>query len=204
MADLFKVGNEFAYDGSGTENLSVITVQIVNATAETITPQLFNTIQAQFVKGAAAGVAGAGAFDPFTAQDFDAANLNSKVYFADNGDLIYQTAAGTKCTISTVESDLNYRDFVTMATFAPKTIEKIRLNVSTLAQIQQGKFTFQRFSDLGKKEVNNYNLTSAFGPNQFQTTVIDIPLVFNVSRNEGLTLNVLTGQTVTIDLNIRS
>lgn len=204
MADLFKVGNEFAYDGSGTENLSVITVQIVNNTAETITPQLFNTIQAQFIKGAKAGEAGAGAFAPFTAQSFDIVNLNSLVYFDSVGNLIYQNAAGAKCTISLIESDLNYRDFVFGATFAPKIIEKIRLNVSTLAQIQQGKFTFQRFSDLGKKEVNNYNLTSAFGPNQFQTTVIDIPLVFNVSKNEGLSLNVLTGQTVTIDLNIRA
>jgi hypothetical protein len=204
MADLFKVGNEFAYDGSGTENLSVITLQIVNATAETITPQLFNTIQAQFIKGAAAGVAGAGAFAPFTAQGFDLASLNNVVYFDNSGNLVYQNAAGAKCTISIVESDLNYRDFVTAATFAPKTVEKIRLNVTTLAQIQQGKFTFERFSDLGKKEVNNYNLTSAFGPNQFQTTVIDIPLVFNVSKNEGLKLNVLTGQTVTIDLNIRA
>ena len=204
MADLFKVGNEFAYDGSGTENLSVITLQIVNATAETITPQLFNTIQAQFVKGAAAGVAGAGAFAPFTAQGFDLASLNNIVYFDNSGNLIYQNAACAKCTISVVESDLNYRDFLTAVTFAPKTVEKIRLNVTTLAQIQQGKFTFERFSDLGKKEVNNYNLTSAFGPNQFQTTVIDIPLVFNVSKNEGLKLNVLTGQTVTIDLNIRA
>jgi hypothetical protein len=204
MADLFKIGNEFAYDGSGTENLSVITLKIVNGTPYTVTPQLFNTIQSQFTLGAAANVAYTQAMIPFTASDFDAVNLNNTIYFDNFGNLVYQVDNGTKLTVSLLESDLSYRDFVTACTFAPKTIEKIRLNVSTLAQIQQGKFTFQRFSDLGKKEVNNYNLTSAFGPNQFQTTVIDIPLVFNASRNEGLTLNVLTGQTVTVDLNIRS
>ena len=204
MADLFKVGNEFAYDGSGTENLSVITLKIVNNTGETVTPQLFNTIQSQFTQGAAAGVAATVALTPFTAVSaLDAATLNDKIYFDNNGNLIYNVG-GDLLTVSLVESDLSYRDFVTACTFAPKTIEKIRLNVTTLAQIQQGKFTFQRFSDLGKKEVNNYNLTSAFGPNQFQTTVIDIPLVFNASRNEGLTLNVLDGQTVTVDLNIRA
>jgi len=204
MADLFKVGNEFAYDGSGTENLSVITLKIVNNTGETVTPQLFNTIQSQFTQGAAAGVAASVALVPFTAVSaLDAATLNNKIYFDNSGSLVYNVG-GDLLTISLLESDLSYKDFVTACTFAPKIVEKIRLNVSTLAQIQQGKFTFQRFSDLGKKEVNNYNLTSAFGPNQFQTTVIDIPLVFNVSRNEGLTLNVLDGQTVTVDLNIRA
>lgn len=204
MADLFKVGNEFAYDGSGTENLSVITLQIVNNSGMTITPQLFNTIQAQFVKGAAAGVASTFPFKPWTAESYDIASLTEIVFFNNDGDLVYQISPSQSLTVSIVESDLNYRDFVTACSFSPKTVEKIRLNVSTLAQIQQGKFTFQRFSDLGKKEVNNYNLTSAFGPNQFQTTVIDIPLVFSVSKNEGLSLNVLAGQTVTIDLNIRA
>jgi putative toxin-antitoxin system antitoxin component (TIGR02293 family) len=46
MANLFEIGDNFAFDGTGSDNDSVINMRISNSTAKTVTVDLFHTIQA--------------------------------------------------------------------------------------------------------------------------------------------------------------
>jgi hypothetical protein len=205
MGKLITLGDNFAFDG-GAENLSVINLKIVNAMSGTLTVSLFNVLGSPVNLGVASGVAYSGeAFNPFTAEDFDAVSLANKVYFADNGNLIYKNAAPANCTVSTEMANLTYRDiFNELSAGGMYAIKKLRFTVTTQAQIQQGKLGVVEYNKFGNLESDTYNLSNSFSPNQFQNTVLDVPLDIIVNRSKGLTLNVLTGQTINLDVFVES
>lgn len=195
---LFEIGDNFAFDGTGSDNESVINMRISNSTAKTVVVDLFHTIQADVLIGSKAGGAVADeAFNPFSILNTDP---TSSVYFDNSGNLVYQTAADTTCTTSLLMSNFTYRDFFNVCGLSAKKIKKMRIGVSSQTQIQQGKITVVEFTDFGKKESDPINLSTFFSPNQFQTTIVDVPLILDIDRNKGVQLSILSGITMTIDL----
>jgi hypothetical protein len=201
MANLFEIGDNFAFDGTGSDNDSVVNMKIVNSQAATINIDLFHTIQAAVIVGAKQGQARADqAFLPYTASANGVADLDGFVYFDANGNQVYQDALGVKATVSLEMANFTYRDFFNVLGLAPKKVKKLRIGVSEQSQIQQGKITVVEFTDFGKNESDPINLSTFFSPNQFQNTIIDVPLILDLDRNKGLQMTILSGVTVTVDI----
>jgi hypothetical protein len=197
MANLFEIGDNFAFDGTGSDNDSVINMRISNSTAKTVTVDLFHTIQADVLVGSKVGGAIADeALNPFSILNTDP---TSSVFFTNDGNLVYRTAADTDCTVSLLMSNFTYRDFFNVCGLSAKKIKKMRIGVSNQSQIQQGKITVVEFTDFGKKEQDPINLSTFFSPNQFQTTILDVPLILDIDRNKGIQMSILSGITVTVD-----
>lgn len=195
---LFEIGDNFAFDGTGTDNESVINMKIVNSTANPITVDLFHTVQADVYVGSPRGNASAEqAFAPFAMGNNDPTN---SVYFDVNGNLIYQNAADAIAAISLTMQNFTYRDFFNVVGLSGKKIKKMRIGVSNQSQIQLGKITVVEFTDFGKKESDPVNLSTFFSPNQFQTTIVDVPLILDIDRNKGVQMSVLAGITMTVDI----
>lgn len=198
MANLFEIGDNFAFDGTGSDNESVINLKIVNNTAKTLNLDLFHTVQADVLVGSKSGNAAADeAFYPFVMGNNDP---TSSVYFDRDGNLIYQTAADTIAVVSLVMQNFTYRDFFHVVSLSGKKIKKMRIGVSNQSQIQQGKITVVEFTDYGKKESDPINLSTFFSPNQFQTTIVDVPLILDIDRNKGVQMSILAGITMTVDI----
>jgi hypothetical protein len=207
MAELFSIGNKFAaFDGESTGSLSNLRLRITNAMAGTLTAELFNVIQSVVFLGANTGVAFSGeAFAPFTFTNRDAANANSTVVFNALGNLVYTNAAGATCTITlTNDQNLSYRDMFDIFAAGDKfNVERLKVSTTTQAQINQGTLKIVRVSNLGLRTSDSYALSTDFSPNQQQSTLVDVFLKTELSKNQGLTLNVLAGETVDIQLFIR-
>jgi hypothetical protein len=207
MAELFSIGNKFAaFDGESTGSLSNLRLRITNAMAGTLTAELFNVIQSVVFFGANTGVAFAGeSFAPFTFANRDAPNGNSSVVFNALGNLVYQNAAGAICTITlTNDQNLSYRDMFNIFAAGDKfQVERLKVSTTTQAQINQGTLKIVRISNLGLRTSDSYALSTDFSPNQQQSTLVDVFLRTELSKNQGLTLNVLAGETVDIQLFIR-
>jgi len=198
MANLFEIGDNFAFDGTGSENESVINLKIVNNQLQTLTVDLFHTVQSDVYVGSPRGSAGADqAYAPFAMGNN---NPRNSVYFDVNGNLIYQNAADLLTVTSLTMQNFTYRDFFNIVALSGKKIKKMRIGVSDQSQIQQGKITVVEFTDFGKKEADPINLSTFFSPNQFQTTIVDVPLILDIDRNKGVQMSILAGITMTVDI----
>jgi hypothetical protein len=196
MANLFEIGDNFAFDGTGSDNESVINMKIVNSMASTLTVDLFHTIQAAVFVGATGAYLDQ-SFAPFGMGNTTATN---SVYFNGSGDLVYQNLSNAQGVVSLTMQNFTYRDFFNVIGLSPKKIKKMRIGVSSESQIQQGKITVVEFTDFGKKESDPINLSTFFSPNQFQNTIVDVPLILDIDRNKGIEMSVLSGVTMTVDI----
>jgi hypothetical protein len=197
MANLFEIGDNFAFDGTGTDNESVVNMQIVNNMSNTITVDLFHTIQAAVLVGQTGAYLDQ-TFRPFAANN--STDLTGTVYFDTAGNLVYQNAGDQTATVSLAMQNFTYRDFFNVCGLSAKRIKKLRIAVSAESQIQQGKITVVEFTDFGKKESDPINLSTFFSPNQFQNTIIDVPLILDIDRNKGIQMSILTGVTMNVDI----
>lgn len=208
MAELFSIGNKFAsFDGEATGSLSNLRLRITNAMSGTLTAELFNVIQSVVYLGSVSGVSyPAEAFAPFTFANRDAVNTNNTVVFNALGNLVYTNSAGQTCTITlTNDQNLSYRDMFDIFSAGDKfQVERLKVSTTTQAQINQGTLKIIRYSNYGLKTSDSYALSTDFSPNQQQSTLVDVFLRTELSKNQGLTLNVLTGETVDIQLFLRS
>lgn len=207
MAELFSIGNKFAaFDGEATGSLSNLRLRITNAMAGTCTVELFNVLQSVVTLGANTGVAfAAEAFLPFTFTNRAAATAANTVVFNAAGNLVYTNTALALCTITlTNDQNLTYRDMFDIFGAGDKyMVERLKVSTTTQAQINQGTLKIVRYSNLGLKTSDSYALSTDFSPNQQQSTLVDVFLKTELSKNQGLTLNVLAGETVDIQLFIR-
>lgn len=207
MAELFSIGNKFAaFDGEATGSLSNLRLRITNAMAGTLTAELFNVLQSVVYLGANTGVAfAAEAFSPFTFANRDAVDAANTVVFNAAGNLVYTNTALATCTITlTNDQNLSYEDMFNIFAAGDKfQVERLKVSTTTQAQINQGTLKIVRFSNLGLKTSDSYALSTDFSPNQQQSTLVDVFLKTELSKNQGLTLNVLAGETVDIQLFIR-
>lgn len=207
MAELFSIGNKFAaFDGEATGSLSNLRLRITNAMAGTLTAELFNVLQSVVILGSGTGISYASeAFVPFVFSQRDKATAANTVVFNESGNLVYTNAALAACTITlTNDQNLSYRDMYNIFAAGDKfNVERLKVSTTTQAQINQGTLKVVRYSNLGLKTSDSYALSTDFSPNQQQSTLVDVFLKTELSKNQGLTLNVLAGETVDIQLFIR-
>ncbi len=207
MAELFSIGNKFAaFDGEATGSLSNLRLRITNGMAGTLTAELFNVLQSVVILGSGTGISyAAEAFVPFVFSQRDKATAANTVVFNESGNLVYTNAALAACTITlTNDQNLSYRDmFNTFAAGDKFNVERLKVSTTTQAQINQGTLKIVRYTNLGLKTSDSYALSTDFSPNQQQSTLVDVFLKTELSKNQGLTLNVLAGETVDIQLFIR-
>lgn len=207
MAELFSIGNKFAaFDGEATGSLSNLRLRITNAMAGTLTAELFNVLQSVVILGSGTGISyAAEAFVPFVFSQRDKATAANTVVFNESGNLVYTNAALAACTITlTNDQNLSYRDMYNIFAAGDKfNVERLKVSTTTQAQINQGTLKVVRYSNLGLKTSDSYALSTDFSPNQQQSTLVDVFLKTELSKNQGLTLNVLAGETVDIQLFIR-
>lgn len=207
MAELFSIGNKFAaFDGEATGSLSNLRLRITNAMAGTLTAELFNVLQSVVILGSGTGISyAAEAFVPFVFSQRDKATAANTVVFNESGNLVYTNAALAACTITlTNDQNLSYRDMYNIFAAGDKfNVERLKVSTTTQAQINQGSLKVVRYSNLGLKTSDSYALSTDFSPNQQQSTLVDVFLKTELSKNQGLTLNVLAGETVDIQLFIR-
>jgi len=208
MGELFSIGNKFAaFDGEATGSLSNLRLRITNEMADTLTAELFNVIQSVVFIGSVSGQSFPGeAFAPFTFADRNKANAQNTVVFNALGNLVYTNLAGDTCTITlTNDQNLSYVDMFNIFSAGDKfQVERLKVSTTTQAQINQGTLKIIRYSNYGLKTSDSYALSTDFSPNQQQSTLVDVFLRTELSKNQGLTLNVLTGETVDIQLFLRS
>lgn len=208
MGELFSIGNKFAaFDGESSGSLSNLRLRITNGFSGTLTAELFNILQSVVYLGSNTGVSLSGvAFRPFTAQTVNGfpPSFNNLVYFDNAGNLVYSDSGDT-CTITlTNDQNLSYRDMFNIFAAGDKfMVERLKVSTTTQAQINQGTLKIVRYSNLGLKTSDSYALSTDFSPNQQQSTLVDVFLKTELSKNQGLTLNVLAGETVDIQLFIR-
>jgi hypothetical protein len=207
MAELFSIGNKFAaFDGEATGSLSNLRLRITNAMAGTLTAELFNVLQSVVILGSGTGISyAAEAFVPFVFSQRDKATAANTVVFNESGNLVYTNAALAACTITlTNDQNLSYEDMFNIFAAGDKfQVERLKVSTTTQAQINQGTLKIVRYSNLGLKTSDSYALSTDFSPNQQQSTLVDVFLKTELSKNQGLTLNVLAGETVDIQLFIR-
>jgi len=136
------------------------------------------------------------AYGAFSAEDRNAANLNSLVYWADNGDLIIQNAAGALTTVSCKQ--VPYRTLFNSSAIQPFKIEKVRLTVTNDSQIDNDindvSLTF-----LGKVDRNSLSPRSFLNPTQFQSKIIDIPYKVEINSEKSIEYVVNAGETTTFN-----
>jgi hypothetical protein len=207
MAELFSIGNKFAaFDGEATGSLSNLRLRITNGMAGTLTAELFNVLQSVVILGSGTGISyAAEAFVPFVFSQRDKATAANTVVFNESGNLVYTNAALAACTVTlTNDQNLSYRDMFNIFAAGDKfQVERLKVSTTTQAQINQGTLKIVRYSNLGLKTSDSYALSTDFSPNQQQSTLVDVFLKTELSKNQGLTLNVLAGETVDIQLFIR-
>ena len=206
--ELFKINNEYAFDGKDSQNESIVNIRIQNTSpTETYTPELFNTIQSHLLKGAAAGVVLSGqAFAPFNGYTSEAiaTSLDGTIMLDSDGNAIYRKSSTSKCQISVTDQDTDYRDLLTSIAMRGFTVTRMKITTLALSQIQQGRLIFKDYSDLGKVVKNPYSLATAFSANQFQNTTLDVNLSFELNKNKGMAINILPNEVVTIQLFIQN
>lgn len=116
------------------------------------------------------------------------------VNFNANGDLILTgAAAATALTVSCPQ--LSYSSLLEASSRFPFTIKAVRLTVQTPAQIDNEIVYFKK-SFLGSSEQNTVSPRTSFRPDQFQSTIIDIPMDFQIDGQRGLEYKVNAGETV--------
>lgn len=177
------------------QGLSQINLKIINAGAGDVKVELFNSIRS-ISKMTNLGVSPFLAFSP---ADRNAANLNSRIYFNDAGDLIFQDSAGALTTISCRE--IPYRALVESTMSSPFMVAKMRVAYSNDSQIDQN-FAFTQNSFMGKKKEDSINPRSFFDPKQNQNLIVDVKQSFRVDRESGLIYTVEAGQNIRATLYI--
>lgn len=172
--------------------MAQVDVKIVNAGLTNEVVELFGRSRSfADIKNAAINAHGV-----FCAATRDVANLNSLVYWKDNGDLIIQNAAGALTTVSCKQ--VPYRTLFNSSAIQPFKIEKARLTVTNDGQIDNDindvSLTF-----LGKIDRNSLSPRSFLNPTQFQSKIIDIPYKVEINSERSIEYQVNAGETVSFN-----
>lgn len=172
------------------------TIQIVNGIAGAQTVELFNSLRNAVNAVNSELFAG---FNPFTAVNRAAANLNSVIYYNAAGDMIIQSAAGTLLTISCKQ--IPYRTLVESLKFYRINVAKTKISYVNEAQLDND-ITYSVQTFLGKKEVNTFTPRVYFADNQFQSKQVTIPQSYIIDGERGLSMVVNQGETISLNLTL--
>jgi len=171
------------------------TINIVNAINAITKVELFNSLNNW------ASVLGViqPTFNPFTFTNRAAANANSTIVFAPNGDLVVTSAAGTTLTISC--EDIPYKTLIETLKFYRVHVAETKFTFTNDAQLNQKiQYTMQTF--LGKIVNNQWSPRKYFKDGQFQTKQVTMPMGYIIDGETGLNFNVGIGETISLIFNL--
>lgn len=165
------------------------TINIVNAIAGAQTIELFNSLRSW----ASVTNAVLTAFNPFSFANRDAANANSTIVYAANGDLIVTSAAGTILTISC--PDIPYKTLVETLKFYRINVKSLKIGFTNTPQLSNTiNFTEQTF--LGRDNKNTLMPKAFFTDGQFQSKQVTITNGFIIDGERGMNFVVNQGETM--------
>ena len=213
----FDAGNDFDSDnydmydeygqkiGSGTKSVaavskreSLVNLQITNNSGASQTLELFNFLSS--VTKVANTTQYSSALKPITGSNFFAANANDKIYFDENGNLVYNLGGLLMTTASTTGA--SYRSLFEMSGIANFVIRMIRINTSTEAQLNNSLYHFQKTA-LGAYKQNEISPRTFFAPTQYQNKIVDIKQSLVIDSEYGIQYNVNNGETISMQLFLR-
>lgn len=184
-----------ARKATGVVRKASFDLTFTNASAEAITIELFNELNS-FTRRLRPELVNSATIKmiPSTSnQGLLLANVGT-VGFTQSGDLILTGAlAATALTVNCPQ--LSYESLLRASSRFPFTIKAVRMTVQNAAQIDNEIVHFKK-SFLGSSERNTISPRTSFRPDQFQTTVIDIPMDFQIDGQRGLEYKVNAGETV--------
>ena len=186
------------YSNPSGGNFTSITLKVVNSIAVATTAQWFapGTGIAAMVNDTTIN-----AFNAATPENIvGAANLNSTFYFDKSGNLITQSAAGTKMTQSI--NEIPYRQFLNGIFWGGFMIRRVRATFTTDAQIDN-LFTFRELTMFGKTgDQDTLNPRAYFNPDQFQGKIVDVAFNWYINQERAMYMSVNSGETLTMVLTI--
>ena len=112
-----------------------------------------------------------------------------------NGDLVL-TGAAAAVAVKVSCPQQSYRSLLEYSKKKTFVIDAIRMTVQTPAQIDNAIVHFQN-TVLGGKTENTITPRTSFRPDQFQNSIIDVPMNFEISGEKGLIYTLNANETVT-------
>lgn len=204
--DSYEMYDEYGQPvGTGSKKVSAVSrteslvgLSITNSTGATQTLELFNFLNS--VTKVANTTQYSSGLKPITGSNFNAANANDKIYFDENGNLVYNSGGNLMTLSSTTGSP--YRALFEMSGNANFVIRMIRINTSTEAQLNNSLFYFQKTA-LGKFSQNEISPRTFFSPNQYQNKIVDIKQAMPIDSERGIFYNVNNGEVLQLQLFLR-
>lgn len=165
------------------------TININNAIAGAQTVELFNSLNSISAVTNSATFSG---YNPFTFSNRAAANANSTVVWAANGDLVITSSAGTTCTVSC--NEIQYRTLVENLKFYRVMVESIKMTFVNEPQLNNALYITKK-TLLGKREENNLMPRVYFKDGQFQSKQVTIPTNMVLDGETGMYFTVNQSET---------
>lgn len=178
--------------GTGTpwiKTTGYFVVRIVNAIGAAQIVELFNSLN----NGAFVVSPLTPTLNPFTFSNRSAANANSTIVFAANGDQIYTTAGGVILTISC--NSIPYRTLVETLKFYRISVKEMKVTFTNEPQLDNDiNYTEKTF--LGKNNTNSFTPRAFFKDVQFQSKQVTINQPFILDGERGLNFTCNSGETM--------
>lgn len=169
------------------------TVQVVNAIGALQRIELFSSLRnAAFVSNTLLYPT----YLPFTFSNRAAANANSTVVFAANGDQIITNGAGAILTISCKQ--IPYRTLLESLKFYRISVKQTKISYTNEPQLDND-ITHLTQTLLGKKEENTFTPRVYFKDTQFQSKQVTIPQAYVIDGERGLQVDVNSGETMSFN-----
>ena len=190
------VGQKKVAAVSRTESL--VNLSITNNSGATQTLELFNFLNS--VTKVKNTTANSSALKPITGSNFYDGNAQNKIYFDENGNLVYNAAGSLMTTSSTTGS--SYRALFEMSGIANFMIRMIRINASTEAQLNNSLYWFTKTA-LGKFSQNEISPRTFFAPTQYQNKIVDIKQPISIDSEKGIWYDINNGETLSLQMFLR-
>lgn len=176
-----------------------LNISITNATASTITTELFSALDSCTTRLKPEYATGAYAMVPALSLEGLAALIAAPtgggvVGFNQSGSLVVRGGAGNP-VLTVGCGEYPYNSLFESTKVLPFFVSYIRYTVSTDAQIDNNITHFARTFAGGVTE-NTISPRAYFKPNQFQNKTIDILAPFVIDGEKGLKINVLAGESL--------
>lgn len=187
-------------DGQPGMDLSQVTITIVNNIAATQTVELFNAFRSfsKILNNNVSVSLPIAAWPNDTVDGVTGLPLTvSRVYWNQTGDLVIESAAGTRCTISC--DTVPYRTLFEGSAVLPFMIKQMRYSFQNDPQLNK-EIVANTNTIFGKETKNKISPKAYLDPNQLQTKVVDIPVSISVNGETAIFHDVIAGETVSICL----
>lgn len=164
-------------------------IRIVNAIGAAQVVELFNSLNnGGFVTSTLTPT-----LNPFTFSNRAAANANSTIVFAANGDQIYTTAAGAILTISC--NQIPYRTLLETLKFYRISVKDTKMTFTNEPQLDNDiNYTEKTF--LGKNNTNTFTPRAFFKDAQFQSKQVTMTQPYIIDGERGLNFTCNSGETM--------